>query len=199
MIYPVGFALAAGALGLLLGWLHGRARHAAPVLAQKIEEALPGTQCGLCGYPGCRPYAEAVAAEEAPITLCPPGGERLVARLSDLLNTDAKGQGAATGAPEFSQVARVRESDCIGCALCLPACPFDAIVGAQGSMHTVATGLCTGCGLCVPPCPVDCIEMVAVTPAERVVMRDHLPGHARDSGAGRVGRADAAHDRAPPL
>ncbi len=169
MIYPIAAAAVAALLGFVLGLLHQRAWQTEPVLVRKVEDALPGTQCGLCGYPGCRPYAEAIVQEEAPITLCPPGGDRLVQTLSELLNVDSTGLRADAGAEAFSQVAWIRESDCIGCALCLPACPFDAIAGIQGSMHTVLADLCTGCGLCVAPCPVDCITMVDVSRTEKVI------------------------------
>jgi electron transport complex protein RnfB len=125
-----------------------------------IDALLPQTQCGQCDYTGCRPYAEAIAAGEAPINQCPPGGSEVIAELAALLNVPAMPLNAAHGVIAAPAVAVIDESVCIGCALCLPACPVDAIVGARKLMHTVIAAECTGCGLCLPPCPVDCITMV---------------------------------------
>ena len=124
-------------------------------LADRIERMLPLTQCAQCGHPGCRPYAEAVAAGEA-IDLCPPGGVELIAQLKDLMGDDApQSHGDMATAPPIV-VAVIDEAACIGCTLCLDPCPVDAIVGAQGFMHTVIEQECTGCELCIAPCPVDC-------------------------------------------
>jgi len=121
-----------------------------------IDAVLPQSQCAQCGYPGCRPYAEAVAGGER-LDLCPPGGPRVVAELEALLGRQAD----ADLADPVDQVARIVEKDCIGCALCIDACPVDAIAGASTYLHAVIPGQCTGCELCVPACPVDCIELVA--------------------------------------
>jgi electron transport complex protein RnfB len=129
-----------------------------------IDVLLPQTQCGLCGYRGCRPYAAAVARGEAAINLCPPGGAATVAALADLLGVES----LPTPATSPPRVAVIDEATCIGCTLCLDACPVDAIVGAPKLMHTVIAALCTGCGLCLPPCPVDCIQLQTLPPARRL-------------------------------
>ena len=129
-------------------------------LTERINRELPQLQCGECGYPGCRPYAAAVAREEAGIDLCPPGGRETLDRLAVLLNADAPPL-PPSPAP---RVAVIREAECVGCALCLQVCPTDAIVGAPRFAHTVRTEDCVGCGLCLPPCPVDCIELIPVAP-----------------------------------
>jgi electron transport complex protein RnfB len=121
---------------------------------------LPQTQCTKCGYDGCRPYAEAIAEGAAPINRCPPGGNEGVAALSALLGAPLVPLDLSRGEPGPLLVARIDESHCIGCTLCIQACPVDAIVGANKHMHTVLDDWCTGCDLCVAPCPVDCIEMV---------------------------------------
>ena len=120
-----------------------------------IDAVLPQSQCAQCGYPGCRPYAEAVAHGER-LDLCPPGGQRVVTALEELLGRDAEGELAEPADP----VAWIVEKDCIGCALCIDACPVDAIAGAAKYLHAVVPERCTGCELCVPACPVDCIELV---------------------------------------
>ncbi len=130
-------------------------------LADRIESLLPLTQCAQCGHPGCRPYAEAVAAGEA-IDLCPPGGADLIAQLKDLMGDQAPtSAGAATAEPQ-ALIAVIDPGACIGCTLCLDPCPVDAIVGAQGFMHTVIDSECTGCELCIAPCPVDCISLTEI-------------------------------------
>ena len=126
-----------------------------------IDALLPQTQCGQCDYAGCRPYAEAIAAGKAAINQCPPGGDEVIAELAALLNVEPMPLNAAYGVAIAPAVAVIDETACIGCALCLPACPVDAIVGARKLMHTVIAAECTGCGLCLPPCPVDCISIVA--------------------------------------
>ncbi|HTN66112.1 MAG TPA: electron transport complex subunit RsxB [Burkholderiaceae bacterium] len=133
-------------------------------LADRIEDLLPQTQCTKCGYPACRPYAEAVAAGSANYNQCPPGGAAGVARLAALLGKPVIPLNPANGVERPRPVALIDESLCIGCTLCIQACPVDAIVGAAKQMHTVIPGLCTGCDLCVAPCPVDCIAMVEATP-----------------------------------
>lgn len=131
-------------------------------LVEKIDALLPQTQCGQCAYPGCRPYAEAIANGEADINQCPPGGNEGVAALAQLLNRAPKPINPANGAVEPVQyVAVIREDECIGCVKCIQACPVDAILGAARQMHTVIRDECTGCKLCLPACPVDCIDLVA--------------------------------------
>ena len=156
----IGVAMAlAVMLGAALGWAATRLRPNANRLVQSIDALLPQTQCGQCLYPGCRPYAEAIARGDADIHQCPPAGESTVLALAALLGRDPKPPDPAYGATKPRLVAVIDEARCIGCALCLPACPVDAIVGAQRFMHTVIESQCTGCELCLPPCPVDCIEM----------------------------------------
>ncbi|MGV3655828.1 MAG: electron transport complex subunit RsxB [Noviherbaspirillum sp.] len=133
-------------------------------LAARIEDLLPQTQCTKCGYAGCRPYAEAVASGAAGYNQCPPGGAEGVARLARLLDKPVIPLNPDNGAERVRQVALIDESLCIGCTLCIQACPVDAIMGAAKQMHTVLTSLCTGCDLCVAPCPVDCIAMIDATP-----------------------------------
>ncbi|PMY70185.1 MULTISPECIES: electron transport complex subunit RsxB [Pseudomonas] len=126
-------------------------------LIQRIDALLPQTQCGKCGHPGCKPYAEGIANGEA-INKCPPGGDETIAGLARLLNIPVMELDISRG-PAPAQVAFIREAECIGCTKCIQACPVDAIVGAAKQMHTVLIDECTGCDLCVAPCPVDCIEM----------------------------------------
>jgi Na+-translocating ferredoxin:NAD+ oxidoreductase subunit B len=132
-------------------------------LADRIEDLLPQTQCTKCGYDGCRPYAEAIAAGTASYNQCPPGGAEGVARLASLLGQPVIPINPVNGVERPRPVAFIDEQLCIGCTLCMQACPVDAIVGAPKQMHTIVKDLCTGCDLCVPPCPVDCIAMILVT------------------------------------
>lgn len=126
-------------------------------LIQRIDALLPQTQCGKCGHPGCKPYAEGIASGEA-INKCPPGGDETIAALARLLEVPVIQLDFERG-PAPAQIAFIREAECIGCTKCIQACPIDAIVGAAKLMHTVIIDECTGCDLCVAPCPVDCIEM----------------------------------------
>nr|WP_221208207.1 electron transport complex subunit RsxB [Pseudoduganella violacea] len=132
-------------------------------MADRIEDALPQTQCTKCGYQGCRPYAEAIAAGSAEINQCPPGGAEGVQRLSSITGRAVIPINPVNGLERPRAVAFIDESLCIGCTLCIQACPVDAIVGAAKQMHTIVPDLCTGCDLCVAPCPVDCIVMYPVT------------------------------------
>ncbi len=133
----------------------------APDIVARIDALLPQTQCTRCGYPGCSPYAEAIASGAAQINQCPPGGEATIRALADLLNRPMQTLNPIHGVAAPPRVAFIDELRCIGCARCLAPCPVDAIVGAQKYLHTVLIERCTGCELCLPPCPVDCIEMRA--------------------------------------
>ena len=146
--------------GAVLGYAAIRFKVDADPLVEQIDEILPQTQCGQCGYPGCRPYAEAIANGDD-INKCPPGGDATIKKLADLMGVEAKPLDAAQ-APAVKRVAFIREDECIGCTKCIQACPVDAIVGATKAMHTVIANECTGCDLCVDPCPTDCIEMIPV-------------------------------------
>lgn len=133
------------------------------ILIERIDSILPQTQCRQCGFLGCMPYAEAIAAGSASINQCPPGGEAGIQQLADLLGINPIPLNAANGMTKPKAVALIDEQDCIGCTLCIDACPVDAIVGAAKQMHTVIETECTGCELCLAPCPVDCIRMTPPT------------------------------------
>lgn len=152
----------AGLFGLLLGYSAIRFRIESDPVVDQVDALLPQTQCGQCGYPGCRPYAEAITAGEADINQCPPGGEAGIQALAELLGRDPKPLSAEHGEYKDKEVAVIDEAICIGCTLCIQACPVDAILGAAKQMHTVLAEECTGCDLCVEPCPVDCIDMVTI-------------------------------------
>jgi len=147
------------ALGAMLGFFAIKFRVEGNPLVDKIDAVLPQTQCGQCGYPGCKPYATAIANGEADINRCPPGGEDGIRKLAELLGVEFKPFGEGTAQPKAKAVAFIDENICIGCTLCTQACPVDAISGAAKQMHTIIEPLCTGCELCVAPCPVDCITM----------------------------------------
>ena len=149
----------AGGFGLLLGFAAMRFRVEGDPVVDRIDAILPQTQCGQCGFPGCRPYAEAIAAGEADINQCPPGGDAGISALADLLGRDPLPLNPENGEEKPKSVAVIDEQTCIGCTLCIQACPVDAILGAAKRMHTVIESECTGCELCLPPCPVDCIDM----------------------------------------
>ena len=149
-------------LGLVLGFAAIKFKVEESPLVQKIDAILPQTQCGQCGFPGCKPYATAIAAGEADINQCPPGGEEGIRKLAELLGVEPKPLNAEHGVTKPKSVAVIDEDICIGCTLCIQACPVDAILGAAKHMHTVIESECTGCELCVAPCPVDCISMVPI-------------------------------------
>ncbi len=156
----VSIAILGGLFGLGLGWVAQKFRVESDPVVDQIDALLPQTQCGQCNFPGCRPYAEAIAAGEAPINPCPPGGEAGIRQLADLLGVEALPLNPENGAETEPTVALIDEETCIGCTLCIQACPVDAILGAPKVMHTVIAAEGTGCDLCLPPCPVDCIGMV---------------------------------------
>ena len=153
----------AALFGVLLGYAAIRFKVESDPVVERIDALLPQTQCGQCGFAGCRPYAEAIASGAADINRCPPGGENTIVALADLLGRDPKPLDPDRGeAQEQQLVAVIDENICIGCTLCIQACPVDAILGAAKHMHTVIEDECTGCKLCVAPCPVECIHMVPV-------------------------------------
>ena len=148
--------------GLVLGFSAIYFKVKSSPVVDNIDKLLPQTQCGQCTYAGCRPYAEAIAAGEAPINLCPPGGDNTIQALADLLDVEILALNEENILDEGTIVAIIHEQTCIGCTLCIQACPVDAILGAAKQMHTVIESECTGCELCIAPCPVDCIEMVSI-------------------------------------
>jgi electron transport complex protein RnfB len=155
----------AGAFGLLLGYASVRFKVEGDPVVDQVDALLPQSQCGQCGYPGCRPYAEAVAAGEVEVNLCTPGGEAVMVALADLLGREPKPLEETEASGPL--VARIDERTCIGCTLCIQACPVDAIVGSAKQLHTVIESECTGCKLCLPPCPVECITMQPVPASPR--------------------------------
>jgi electron transport complex protein RnfB len=152
------------------------AQYMSETLTDEIDALLPQTQCTQCGYPGCRPYAAAIAAGRAGINQCPPGGVETIRELAALLGAPFEALDPAFGITKPSSIAVIDETRCIGCTLCIKACPVDAIAGAAKLMHTVIAAECTGCELCIPPCPVDCIALV-------------------ETGGGRPGKARAGNAR----
>ncbi|WP_394175335.1 electron transport complex subunit RsxB [Thalassotalea litorea] len=155
------FGVIAVIFGALLGFASVRFKVEGDPLVEQIDALLPQTQCGQCGYPGCKPYAEAVANGDS-INKCAPGGDDTIKRIADLMGVDAIPMDESHEQDNTPKVAFIIEEDCIGCTKCIQACPVDAITGAAKQMHTVLVDECTGCDLCVDPCPVDCIEMVPV-------------------------------------
>ncbi|WP_152207060.1 electron transport complex subunit RsxB [Marinobacter changyiensis] len=149
--------------GGVLGYAAERFRVEGNPLVERIDALLPQTQCGQCGFPGCRPYAESIANGGA-INKCPPGGESTIKALADLLDIEPQPLDTEHGTEQEKRVAVIREDECIGCTKCIQACPVDAILGSAKHMHTVIESECTGCDLCVEPCPVDCIDMVTIEP-----------------------------------
>ena len=149
-------------LGLALGYSALKFKVEGDPLIARIDAILPQTQCGQCGYLGCKPYATAIASGEADINQCPPGGDTGARALAELVGMEYKPLNAEHGLPKPKSVAFIDESTCIGCTLCIQACPVDAILGAAKHMHTIIASECTGCELCVAPCPVDCISMIPI-------------------------------------
>ena len=152
----------AACFGAVLGFAAIKYKVEGDPLVENIDNLLPQTQCGQCGYPGCRPYAQAIVDGDA-INKCPPGGQSTINSLANLLGVDPPSLDEEHGeASDVKKVAYIREDECIGCTKCIQACPVDAILGAAKHMHTVITSECTGCDLCVEPCPVDCIDMLPI-------------------------------------
>lgn len=153
------------------------------ITPEQVDDILPQTQCGLCTYGGCMPYAEAMVFDRAPLNLCPPGGVNTLHALGDLLQQDI-----TQHIPEMEQKAKppmlavIREDECIGCTKCIQACPVDAILGTSKQMHTVIADECTGCELCVSPCPVDCIDMIEISKIDDIEKAHHARDrfHARE-------------------
>lgn len=148
------------AAGALLGYAARRFKVVGDPLAGQIDGLLPQSQCAQCGYPGCRPYAEAVAGQGEKINKCAPGGEQTMLKIAALMNIEPQPiDGGEHASHPDATVAWIDEGNCIGCTKCIQACPVDAIIGATRAVHTVVADLCTGCDLCVAPCPTNCIEM----------------------------------------
>ena len=158
----LALTILATVFGLLLGYVAVRFKVEGDPLVDKVDAILPQTQCGQCSFPGCRPYATAIANGEADINQCPPGGEATIAALAELLGREPKPLNAEHGAIKPKLIAVIDEARCIGCTLCIQACPVDAILGTTKQMHTVIRNECTGCELCLAPCPVDCIDMIPI-------------------------------------
>jgi electron transport complex protein RnfB len=146
--------------GVILGFASKKFKVEGNPIIDQVETLLPQTQCGQCGYPGCRPYAEAIANGDK-INKCPPGGTATMEKIAELMGVEPEALGEEAQA-SVKKVAYIREDECIGCTKCIQACPVDAILGAGKLMHTVIAKDCTGCDLCVEPCPVDCIDMIPV-------------------------------------
>lgn len=160
LIAAIVIAVLAAIFGIILGFASIRFKVEADPIVEQIDAILPQTQCGQCGYPGCRPYAEAIANGEI-INKCPPGGQATIEKLADLMGVEVP-QASDEVTNSIRKVAFIHEDMCIGCTKCIQACPVDAIVGGTKAMHTVIKDECTGCDLCVSPCPTDCIEMIPV-------------------------------------
>ena len=160
MLAIVLLTLLALVFGILLGFAADKFKIEGNPIVDQLEAILPQTQCGQCGYPGCRPYAQAISDGDK-INKCPPGGTATMEKLADMMGVDPEPLNA-TAETQIKKVAYIREDECIGRTKCIHACPVDAIIGAGKLMHTVLTTDCTGCDLCVEPCPVDCIDMIPV-------------------------------------
>ncbi len=160
LIAIIALAVLAAIFGAILGFASIRFKVEADPIVDQIDAILPQTQCGQCGYPGCRPYAEAIANGDN-INKCPPGGQATIEKLADLMGVEPE-ESAHDLYSKVPTVAFIHEDMCIGCTKCIQACPVDAIVGGTKALHTVIKEECTGCDLCVAPCPTDCIEMIPV-------------------------------------
>ncbi|ASI88539.1 electron transport complex subunit RsxB [Vibrio mediterranei] len=160
LIAIIALVILATVFGAVLGFASIKFKVEADPIVDQIDGILPQTQCGQCGYPGCRPYAEAIANGDA-INKCPPGGQATIEKLADLMGVEVE-DSAHDAEKSIKKVAFIHEDMCIGCTKCIQACPVDAIVGGTKALHTVIKDECTGCDLCVAPCPTDCIEMIPV-------------------------------------
>ena len=168
------FSTLALGLGLVLGYAAIKFKVEGNPLVEQIDAILPQTQCAQCNYPGCRPYAQAIANGEAPINQCPPGGQEGVDALAELLNVESLPLNQQHGETQEPHTVFVDEQVCIGCTLCIQVCPVDAFVGASKMMTTVITNECTGCDLCIPVCPVDCIHILQVQPTVNTYEAIHV-------------------------
>lgn len=158
----------ASIFGILIVWVAKKFKVEGNPIVEQINAILPQTQCGQCDYPGCKPYAEAIASGEALINQCPPGGQEGIKKLAELLDLEILELNPDNGAEAADQVVEIVEPDCIGCTKCIQVCPVDAIVGAAKQMHTVILDECTGCDLCIPACPVDCIIKIPAPMPARI-------------------------------
>ena len=157
LVAVITLAIISLVFGILLGYTSVKFHVDGDPIVDKIDALLPQTQCGQCTFPGCRPYAEAISSGEANINQCPPGGEVTMLALSELLGVEPVALDEEHATDPEKTVVYIDEEICIGCTLCIQACPVDAILGAAKQMHTIIESECTGCDLCIPPCPVDCI------------------------------------------
>jgi len=165
----LGMLLLAGLFGILIVWVAREFKVEGNPVVEQINQVLPQTQCGQCGYPGCKPYAEAIAKGEAPINQCPPGGQDGIRKLAALLDVEELELNPDNGVEdEVDTIVEIVEADCIGCTKCIQVCPVDAIVGAAKHMHTIIGDECTGCDLCIPACPVDCIIQIPAPMPSRI-------------------------------
>ena len=167
-------AMMATGIAVMINFHEGKNAGTSAGLAEQIDAILPQTQCEKCGYPGCRPYAEAIAAGKAAINQCPPGGRVTIRKLATLLGRPVVPLDVNFGSEGPKMIALIDENLCIGCVKCIQACPVDAIVGAPKQMHTVVTRLCTGCELCVEPCPVDCIDMMVFLTGNKKISAEKI-------------------------
>ncbi len=158
----IALTLLALVFGLILGYASRKFAVTEDPIVERIEEILPQSQCAQCGYPGCRPYAEAVGNQGAKINLCAPGGEAVMLKIATLLNVEPQPLDGDNQAEPVRMLAIIDEANCIGCTKCIQACPVDAIIGSTRAVHTVISDLCTGCNLCVDPCPTRCIDLLPV-------------------------------------
>lgn len=160
LIAVIAISALALVFGLILGFASIKFKVESDPIVDQIDSILPQTQCGQCGYPGCKPYAEAIANGDT-INKCPPGGQATIEKLADLMGVDIPSS-AHDEEKSIKKIAFIHEDMCIGCTKCIQACPVDAIVGGTKALHTVIEAECTGCDLCVAPCPTDCIELIPV-------------------------------------